>query len=470
MNIKKTYKALALFLCMVCGCTMQFSCSSDDSAYEVKVSDGDLTFTPAMGGAIFHYKLPKDPDIIAVNLRYKDAYGSTLLKSGSNATDSLVITGFNEAVADVPVDITFTNKHREESAPIKAKFSTLDSAPICFINSVTVNSGWNGFSLSYNNPQGTKGMAHVYYLGNNPYSNKADTILLSSFQLNAGTDTLVYQVQQEHPYNTVIVRVEDYRGYIVKERVWEHIQAFNTEKLSPDHFEIIYNNSLEVPAEHVGLEYLTDGDCKGVRWFELQNAHVYNTFISKENGAGEDSEPMYVDLKTMRPTSEIRFYAHRQIASSGKPDWGPYNEANPYVATQYFNGFYPNVLPCSITIFGSREDDASRNWDSKTWEKIGEFDQDPDADYSARWTYRAANCGGTFGTYTFGTLARMEAATPVFMSIKVPAEGQDKGFRFLKIKFNNVFNLATDYERPSTTNKVTKIISFHELEIYSKKE
>lgn len=469
--MKHTKKAwLKALLAAVLLPAMIASCSSDEARYTVNVNDGDLTFTPSMGGAVFHYRLPADANIIAVNLRYKDAYGNKILKSGSNATDSIIVTGFNEAMQDVPVEVSFTNKHREESAPIQASFSTLDSAPIRFINSVHVNSGWNGFSLDYENPAGTKGMAHVYYLGVNPLNNNPDTILLSSFQLNEGSETLVYQVQQEHPYNTVIVRVEDYRGYIVKERVWEKIQAFNTDKLSPENFEIIYNNSLEVPSEHVGLQYLTDGDCKGVRWFDLQNKHIYNTFISKENGAGEDSEPMYIDLKQMRPTSEIRFYAHLHIASSGKPDWGPYNEVNPVIATQYFNGFYPNVLPCSVTIYGCREDNPSRDWDNKKWEVIGEFDQDPDADYNARWTYHAAGCGGTFVTYTFGTLARMQNATPVYLGINVPAEGQGEGFRFLKIKFNNVFNLASDYERPSTTNKSTKYVSFHELEIYSKKE
>ena len=106
-----------------------------------------------------------------------------------------------------------------------------------------------------------------------------------------------------------MVRAEDNRGNLVKERIWNDIQAFNVERLDPKNFDVIYSNSLEIPEEKVGLKYLTDGDTKGTTWFEDQNPFMYHTFISKENGAGPDSEPMYIDLKKMRPVSEVRIYA-----------------------------------------------------------------------------------------------------------------------------------------------------------------
>ena len=80
-------------------------------------------------------------------------------------------------------------------------------------------------------------------------------------------------------------------------KIWENIQAFNVEKLEPTNFDVIYNNSLEIPEEKMGLQYLTDGDTKGTAWFQTQNSHHYYTFLSRENGVGESSEPMYIDLK-----------------------------------------------------------------------------------------------------------------------------------------------------------------------------
>ena len=80
---------------------------------------------------------------------------------------------------------------------------------------------------------------------------------------------------------------------MVQERQWEKIQAFPVERLDPSKFSIVYDNSLEVPEEKIGLKYLTDGDVKGTAWFQEQNRYGYYTFISKENGAGENSKPTH---------------------------------------------------------------------------------------------------------------------------------------------------------------------------------
>jgi hypothetical protein len=72
------------------------SCSDETEEFIVDLSAEALQFTPTMGGAILKYKLPADPDIVAINIRYNDAYGNPVLKSGSSATNQLTITGFNE--------------------------------------------------------------------------------------------------------------------------------------------------------------------------------------------------------------------------------------------------------------------------------------------------------------------------------------------------------------------------------------
>ena len=55
------------------------------------------------------------------------------------------------------------------------------------------------------------------------------------------------------------------------------------------------------------------------------------------------------------------------------------------------------------------------------------------------------------------------------MSINIDL--QKEGFRYLKIKFNGAYNMyPSNYERDDTTNKFTKHLTFHELEIYSDKD
>jgi len=441
------------------------ACKDDNELFSVDISPDAFEFTPVMGGAVMKYTLPADPDIIAINVRYKDVYGNDILKSGSSTTDRLTITGFNEESAGNHAFISYVKRNNEESQPIEVTFNTLDSAPICFINGAEVKSGWNGCTLEYDNPEGTSGMAHVFYVGINPIDNKQDTILLESFPLGSGKDTRNYTPQQKSSGNTIIIRAEDYRGYIVKERVWENIQSFNVEKLDPSKFDIHYGNSLEVPDEKIGLQYLTDGDTKGTAWFQDQNPYHYYTFISRLNGAGTDSEPMYIDLKKLRPTSEVRFYAYRYIGA-GKPNLANTN----YIGPQYIKNGWANMLPCSVTIYGCRQDIDATDFNSLEWEKLGEFDQAPDTADRERWTYTAATCGGTaLGRNTFGTLAKMEAADPIYKSIDIDINKQGNGFRYLKIKFNQVF-YSISTESPSITNRETRYLTLHELEIYSDKD
>ena len=172
------------------------ACNSDEESFTVELPAGAFQFTPVMGGAVLQYTLPDDPEIIAINVRYQDAYGKNILKTGSSSTNKLTLTGFNESVNDIPAQVSFLKQNHTESQPVDTRFSTLDSAPIHFINNAEVLSGWNGCSLSFDNPEGTTGTAHVFYLGTNPLNNEPDTILIESFPLSPGQDVKHYTPKQ----------------------------------------------------------------------------------------------------------------------------------------------------------------------------------------------------------------------------------------------------------------------------------
>ena len=172
---------------------------------------------------------------------------------------------------------------------------------------------------------------------------------------------------------------------------------------------------------------------------------------------------MYIDLKKKRPVSEIRFYAMRWIGS-GKPNLANFS----YQAPNYIRNSWANMLPCAVTLYGCREE-VSGGLQNAEWEKLASFEEDPEADLRDRWTYTAATCGGTtFGRNTYSTLKKMEAAGEIYKSLPVDINLQKEGFRYLKIKFENVFQLAS--ESPNTTNIKTRYLSFHELEIFSEKD
>ena len=458
------------------------SCSDEVEPVAIDIPSSSLQFTPVMGGAVLHYQLPDRNDVVGIHVRYLDAYGQEILRTASALCDSMELVGFNEAKADVECQVTLQLVDHTESAPVTAHFSTLDSAPIQFIQSVEVFSGWDGFSMNYSSPFGSEGtgMGHVFYLGTNPHSGEPDTILMKTFTLydTEGVVSEVFKNKQDVEHTTVVVRAEDYRGYMVGERVFEDIASVNTAKLDPKLFKIYYSNSLEIPEEMVGLEYLTDGDTKGTRWWETQDDHIYHTFISDRHGAGEGSVPMYIDMGQLRPTSQVRLYAHLYLGSGtcyGRPCFAPKNwcsgraDGSECQTVQVISGDYSNDLPCSVTVYGCRNAGDTQDFEAQQWELLGSYSEDPDADYEDRWCYDAYDCGGIYYPSAYRTLAKCEAAQGIYMPINFPADGQDEGFRYLKLVFNDVFHLTDGMEENSNYKNTYKYITFHELEVYTKK-
>lgn len=452
------------------------ACSSDKELLHVTLADNALVFTPAAGGAVLHYALPDDPDIVGIHVRYTDCYGQPILRTGSSLSDSLKLIGFNEAQHDIPCEVTLQLRTGGETAPVEKSFNTLDSDPIEFINSMKVESGWNGFSINYDAPEDVKGLYHVFYLGENPYTHKPDTILLETKAIVAGGDTVLYQPQQLKDKNTIVVKVEDYRGHIVKQRSW-NVESMQSAK--HDGLKISYANSLEDENEKVGIQYLTDGDTNGWRWFESSDDHKFYTFISKLRGVGKDSAPMYVDIGEVTPVAEIRLYAYlfkgngRGICGEGVPCFGSTycNFVETNIVGQELNGCYYNRLPCNVDVYGCREASASSDFEHMKWEKIGKFEEDPylPQNYTALKSMWFYGCNDTRGyTSSNPDADAVKKLTPKYEAIKIMAAGQGDGFRYIKLVFNDCYRYS--YEYANGTNTSMRVLTFNELEVYTKKK
>ncbi len=454
------------------------SCKSDESLPSYPLDGNNLVFTPAAGGAVLHYQLPDDPNVVGIHVRYKDCYGAPILRTASAQSDSLKLVGFNEAVSTVPCQVSLQLRDGGESAPANMSFSTLDSDPIVFINSMKVESGWDGFSINYKAPEDVQGLYHVFYLGENPYTHAQDTILLDTKPIAAGGDTVVYKPKQLKEQNTIVVKVEDYRGHIVRQRQWD-VESMETAK--HDGLKIYYANSLEDDNEKVGLQYLTDGDTNGWRWFESKDDHKSYTFISKKYAVGEGSDPMYVDLGEQVPTASVRLYAYlfKGVGSGacgeGVPCWdnGTYcyfSDTN--IVGQELNSSYYNRLPCNIDVYGCKTSETVGEGQlaGLKWEKIGSFKDSPTkpADEGVRncWFY---GCHDTRGYSSFDNTADdVKALTPKYLSIDFMAAVQGAGYRYLKLVFNDTYRLDEEYA--VATNTKMKVLTFNELEVYTKKK
>ena len=258
-----------LFIALLsCGC---WACSDDDDVFDMSMTQEGIRFTPMPGGAIMHYTLPENENIMNIKVRYKDAHGVDMLRVGSYVADSLTIIGFDEAQTGVPAQVTLADKHGVESEPINVTFDTQDSGPIEFFKSVEVSSGWNGFVVKYNISRNTEGLANVFYVGENPTTNTQDTLLVSSFLLSStGRDSLIFSPQQVLDSYDVVIRVENFRGYVVGQRMWNDIAALPADTIPASDFSFLGcltangdDLTIDDPAARLGASYLFDGDKRG---------------------------------------------------------------------------------------------------------------------------------------------------------------------------------------------------------------
>lgn len=433
-----------------------YGCKDDESGFQTNVSEAAFSFTPIAGGAIMHYTIPGDPEIIALNIRYKDVNGKSILRTGSMLSDSLVLVGFNEARQGVQAQVTLCKRNYEESKPITVSFDTKDSGPISFFDKAQVIPGWNGFSVLVDNVINTSGMAHVFYLGKDPLSNKPDTILVGSFSLREGTDTLSFQLKQLAEHNSVVLRTEDFRGYIVREKVWENVKSYNTEKLEPSKFDFICATSVESERDMLGKKYLFDGDTKGETWLgTVADKNKYTTFLSGPNGIGVGA-PMYIDLKESRITAEIRIYGMLNVGHTFQR--GNYAYA--------FGSDYGSRLPSSVIVYAAKGSD-NNDWKHKEWVKIGNYKEDRELYWQSRWSSRCEvvppEVHESLLQKVYKSLEELDAVDPCFLSVLFLVEGQGEGYRYLKI-------VVDDTYYPKYTPNVLDFTTFHELEVYTQKD
>lgn len=456
--MRKIY--LILLLLAVLG-----ACNDERDFIEIDLPENAFRFKEIPGGAVMYYKLPDDPDIVGIRVRYKDAQGEDMLRSGSCICDSMTLIGFNEGVKDVTAKVSYHFQNDQESQSFDVKFSTADSGPVAFMKSLKCHNNWDGFALQYNNPAGTSGLAHVYYLGKDPRTQQPDTVFIKTFALEptAGEETLSLEFKQDIDTTTIIVKAEDFRGYMVKTQAFKGVKKLVKQKLEKEHFSFYCDNALEDEDCEIGVQYLFDGDTKGVKCFENGN---YCSFAAGPDAAGENAHPMYLDLSENRVLSSIRLYNLLRNGSFF------YWEADGVLSDIMLNAYNENFIPCEVTIYGLPDQGRdlfsySEIHQLEGWEKLGYFKQDRTSPLADRWCPNAYS-GAVWNT-PYETLASLEAASPEYMDIVVPAIGQYEGFRYIKIVINNVFDLCPASLEWLENDNYENYVQFHEMEIYTAK-
>lgn len=408
------------------------SCGSDDDNQFGVAPTGGVTFHAVPGGAVMNYTLPSNTDIKDVRVRYTDAQGKEKIVLGSYLCDSLALGGFNEARQNVPAYISYVASNGDISAEYTTSFSTDDSGPYAFFEHAEVKSAWNGFELSYDIPDSRmRGLAHVFYVGKNPVTNETDTLLMGSVTLSKGKSSKFFRVTQDVGATTVVIKTEDFGGYFVKQKNWNDVKAYPTQMLSAGDMALSCPKSVEDDTHKIGIQYLTDGDLKGVKALNGKYSEYY-TFGMGPYAFGAS---IIVDMKKQTVPASVRIYTQLKVKTT--------------YSSPLFKSMSFTCLPCDVTVFGSD--------DKESWIELGNYSEsDVYNDYS--WF----NVNHTCLRPNVLSAQELEDADPVYMEVTCPVS--DKGYRYLKVVPNKSFS----YDIPMFANS-SEYIYMQEMEVYTKK-
>lgn len=410
-----------------------WGCSNDDdSSFDTSLPRENISFKAIPGGAIMYYNLAGNKEVFSVRAKYMDARGKEVVVDGTYLSDSLTLVGFDDARQNIPVQLSFFNHRMEESGGMELTFDTEDSAPAAFFKTVEVTSGWNGFQIAYDAPQST-GLAHIFYLGENPLTHEPDTLWLQTLSITKGHNVHAFSLQQERPRNTIIITTEDFRGYRVKKGVWEDIEAYAITQYPSNNISV--KDPLGIIEENktyrLGSQYLFDGKTKGeARMLEGNVDKQAYLFATKMNSVGKY---WVLDLGEKQMIARLRMYAAYK--------WSL------FIASWNWRGQLSDKYPSEVTIYGSNDME-----DEESWEQLGYFYQSPLVE---GWAAKS----NTFIT----DLTVLERQEPLYADINCVANGQE--YRYIKMLVNDTFH----YDGQLTYQNPNKIIALSELEVFVKK-
>ena len=431
------------------------SCSDDEEVFDVPVPEEGLTFEPVEGGAIMRYTLPQNSDITALCVRYTDYKGDEVMILGSSFVDSVLLTGFHAPQESVTARITAMDNNDVESAPIERTFSTLASAPYAFSDYATIVSSWGGVRVESNFEGTASGVANIYRVGENPFTQEMDTLFVGRFNIASGEQSnFVSMDSTVTGLSTFVLKTEDNKGYNVRTTLFPEVGQFlitqypsaNLTVSDPGGFS---NEAGEDPVigdySYCGIEYLTDGDKTGKRSVESGSAFNLYSYYTKPNACGSYVQ---VELDEPRVIASVRLYGFFR-----NMNWY-YDQYDP------FDYNYEDRLPNHVRIWATNDEALAASTDAigsgwqEGWTQVGEFFQQKNGngDY---WPQHSSINTDNPEDY--------DALTPYYA--EVVCDVVEAEYKYIRVEAVDHFTTYT-WMGDNTSDYIT----YHELEVYVQKD
>ena len=462
-------KRILFFFLVIAGIV---SCKDDDNiGFDVPVEFPSISFKPVPGGAVMHYVLPDNLDIFGVRARYTNAFGEQLVKDGSYLTDTLLLGGFTEARTAEPVQLSFFNSEMQESAPIEMTFDTEAAAAVALFDSLTVNPFWGGFNVTYKTPKTVDGTIHVFYIGTNPATQQLDSILMGSYPIAEGGDTLNFEISQKVDVLNVVVRTDDYEGHRVKMEIYEDIPSLMMDTLAPTDFDFHFTGSVvERPEYALGTSYLFDGNKKGegFRAHILANEpNMFSTFVAGPEAYGKR---FIFDLREPKVPAALLGYVFLNLKVNLPMISTVPQPGEDLTIGAIWSGFYPSRLPCKANVYGTNENPETV--DIADCARLYSLDDNHSYDnwFAKSWCRNTLAYWGPGEDYSNATDAEFAEAEPILL--RMPCNYTGDKFRYIILVVEDTYNSerwGDEYPEGYEEN-AAEYVSFEEMEVLVKAE
>ena len=113
------------------------------------------------GGAVIHYKVPTDEDLLCISATYT-INGKQYIAKSSAYVDSIRVEGFGKE-GKFSIKLRSIDKNRNESAPVDVAISPKKAPVELIFESLNVQTGFGGIKVSWDNPTEANVIVSVSY-------------------------------------------------------------------------------------------------------------------------------------------------------------------------------------------------------------------------------------------------------------------------------------------------------------------
>lgn len=312
------------------GCKPTESFDFTDSNVPAPASISNITITEIPGGAILHYKLPKDPNLLYIKAEYEIQPGVFSEVKASIYIDTLTLAGFGD-VLEHEVKLYSVGKNKKVSDPISVIFRPLTPPILSVFETLNFNPTFGGVNMSFTNDS---------------RANLSFSVLVDSTGNNEWSSvTTFYSASLLGNFSARGLDPEEKRFAIVVKDRWGNKSDTLIKVMTPFYEEFISKKDMKAIALPTDAPVLSGTSLEKLFDNIINNdANIY----ASTNTAGI---PQWFTLDFGSKVSINRF----KVFQRGGP-------ARVYI----------HNVPKRFELYGSNSPDSDGGWDN--WELLGEFE------------------------------------------------------------------------------------------------